>query len=189
MVICKVAVRERTRRGTLCVWLLNLVKESSEVFWNDPRVCRSRWQPHATWAGSLGQWLCKGPLRFSVPPLPAASGSASPDQSLADDFCTYYQQSSILLKRWVQAESKRMHCIGRLLTYTRHSPTGWCIIKISEKEKGVPVMVQWLMNPTSIHEDVVRFLTLPSGLKIRCCHELWCRSKMWLGSRVGVAVV
>ena len=31
-------------------------------------------------------------------------------------------------------------------------------------------------------------LTSPSGLMTRCCCELWCRWKMWLGSRVAVAV-
>ena len=34
----------------------------------------------------------------------------------------------------------------------------------------------------------VQSLALLSGLRIRCCCELWCRSQMWLGSRVAVAV-
>ena len=25
-----------------------------------------------------------------------------------------------------------------------------------------------------------------SGLKIRSCHELWCRSQMWLGSHIAM---
>ena len=32
----------------------------------------------------------------------------------------------------------------------------------------------------------VRSLTSLSGLRIHCCHELWCRSQMWLGSSVAV---
>ena len=32
-------------------------------------------------------------------------------------------------------------------------------------------------------------LALFSGLRIRCCCELWCRLKMWLRSRIAVAVV
>ena len=32
-------------------------------------------------------------------------------------------------------------------------------------------------------------LALLSGLRIRCCHELWCRPQAWLRSCVGVAVV
>ena len=35
----------------------------------------------------------------------------------------------------------------------------------------------------------VRFLASLGGLGIWCCHELWCRSQMHLGSRVAVAVV
>ena len=35
----------------------------------------------------------------------------------------------------------------------------------------------------------VRSLALFSGTGIRCCHELWCRSQMQLGSGVAVAVV
>ena len=39
------------------------------------------------------------------------------------------------------------------------------------------------MNPTSIHEDAGFSL---SGLRIRHCCELWCRSQTWLGSRVAL---
>ena len=34
----------------------------------------------------------------------------------------------------------------------------------------------------------VQSLALLSGLRIHCCLELWCRSQMWLGSHVAVAV-
>ena len=34
----------------------------------------------------------------------------------------------------------------------------------------------------------VRSLASLSGLRIHCCHELWCRSQTWLGSGVAVAV-
>ena len=34
----------------------------------------------------------------------------------------------------------------------------------------------------------VRSLALLSGLRIPCCHELWCRSQRQLGSYVAVAV-
>lgn len=45
------------------------------------------------------------------------------------------------------------------------------------------------MNPTSTHEDSkVQSLALPSGLRIRHCHGLWCRSQRQLGSRVAVTV-
>ena len=35
----------------------------------------------------------------------------------------------------------------------------------------------------------VRSLAFLSGLRIRCCHELWCRLQTWLGSGLAVAVV
>ena len=54
-------------------------------------------------------------------------------------------------------------------------------------------MAQWLMNPTSIHEDVGLIPGLLSGLRIWCCCELWCRvaDTIWIwhccGSGVGQA--
>ena len=49
-------------------------------------------------------------------------------------------------------------------------------------------MAQRLTNLTRIHEDEVRSLASLRGLGIPHCHELWCRSQMWLGSRMDVAV-
>ena len=43
---------------------------------------------------------------------------------------------------------------------------------------GVPLMAQWLPNPAGIHEDMG---SIP-GVRIWHCHELWCRSQMWLKS-------
>ena len=46
-----------------------------------------------------------------------------------------------------------------------------------------------ITNPTSIPEDSFLSLALLSGLRIWHCHELWCRSKMRLGSCIAMAVV
>ena len=35
-------------------------------------------------------------------------------------------------------------------------------------------------NLTSIQEDTGSIPALLSGLRIPCCHELWCRSQVWL---------
>ena len=43
-------------------------------------------------------------------------------------------------------------------------------------------------NLTSIPEDVFGSLALISGSGIQHCCEWWCRSKMWIGSCVAVAV-
>ena len=50
-------------------------------------------------------------------------------------------------------------------------------------------MAQWLTNPTRNHEvaGLIPGLAL-SGLSIRHCRELWCRSQMWLGSQVAVVL-
>jgi len=54
---------------------------------------------------------------------------------------------------------------------------------------GVPIVAQWLTNPTRKHEVAGSILALLSGLRIRRCHELWCRLQMRLGSRIAVALV
>ena len=61
-------------------------------------------------------------------------------------------------------------------------------IQMKGKTSGVPIVAQWLTNPTRNHEVVGSILASLSGLRIRHCHELWCRSQMWLGSHVAVAV-
>ena len=52
---------------------------------------------------------------------------------------------------------------------------------------GVPVVAQSLTNPTRNHEVAGSIPGLAQWV-IRCCHELWYRSKTWLGSCVAVAL-
>ena len=54
---------------------------------------------------------------------------------------------------------------------------------------GIPVMVQQNQILLVSMRTQVQSLASLSGLRIRCCHELWCRSHMRLGSGVAVAVV
>ena len=49
-------------------------------------------------------------------------------------------------------------------------------------------MVQWKRIRLGTTRLQVESLALLSGLKIRCCHELWCRSQTRLGSWVAVAL-
>ena len=55
------------------------------------------------------------------------------------------------------------------------------------KESGVPVVAQWLTNPTRNHEVAGSIPALAQW--VRRCRELWCRSQTRLGSRVAVALV
>ena len=65
---------------------------------------------------------------------------------------------------------------------------GWSHSFKNSVKNGVPVMAQWLTNPTRNHEDAGSILALLSGLRIWCCSELWCRLQMRLESGVVVAV-
>ena len=54
---------------------------------------------------------------------------------------------------------------------------------------GVPVMAQQKQIQLGIMRLQIQSLASLSGLRIRRCHELWCRSQMWLKSGVAVVVV
>ena len=58
----------------------------------------------------------------------------------------------------------------------------------NDKERGVPIVVQWLMNPTRTMRMRIRSLALLIGLGIRRCRELWCGLQTWLWSHIAVAV-
>ena len=61
----------------------------------------------------------------------------------------------------------------------------WCFQNIS---RGVPVMVQWKRIRLGTMRVWVWSLASLSGLRIWHCHELWCRSQMWQGSGIAMAV-
>ena len=46
------------------------------------------------------------------------------------------------------------------------------------KHQGIPVVAQWVKNPTSIHEDAGLIPGLTQWVKDLAFGELWCRSQM-----------
>ena len=56
------------------------------------------------------------------------------------------------------------------------------------KFQGVPVVAQWLTNPTRDHEVVGLTPGLAQWVKNPALRELWCGSQTRLGSRVAVAL-
>ena len=50
----------------------------------------------------------------------------------------------------------------------------------------VLAVAQQVKKPTCVYKDVTPGLA--QWLRIQCCHKLRCRSQMWLGSGVAVAM-
>ena len=82
----------------------------------------------------------------------------------------------------------------------RDPPTPWFYVQIQVHKTNqmtqslktmtrVPVMAQRKQIQLGTMRLQVQSLAWLRGLRIWCCHELWCRSQMRLGSGVAVALV
>ena len=54
---------------------------------------------------------------------------------------------------------------------------------------GVPIVAQWKPIQLGTMRFRVRSLASINGLRIWCCHELWCRSQTRLRSGIAVTLV
>ena len=61
-----------------------------------------------------------------------------------------------------------------------------CATRFEKAFGGVSVVVQQVMNPTGIHEDIGSISDLTQWVKELACSELWCRSQMGLRTRIAV---
>ena len=77
---------------------------------------------------------------------------------------------------------------NKMMVALRSKDTSLAKSILMSLDDDIPIVAQRLMNPTSIPRICVPSLASLSGLRIRHCHELWCRSQTWLGSSVAVAV-
>jgi len=72
--------------------------------------------------------------------------------------------------KWERRETGVQKLQGRKKRKSLPSP-----LPRGSQERGVPVVAQWLTNPTRNVRFRVRSLPLLSGLRIWRCCELWCR--------------
>ena len=56
--------------------------------------------------------------------------------------------------------------------------------EVKQKRRGVPIVAQWKQAQPVSMRIWVQSLASFSGLRIRCCHELWCRLQTQLGFRL-----
>ena len=94
----------------------------------------------------------------------------------------------------------RLAATAPIKPLAQEAPCAVGVVLKREKDKkkkmmqimGFPTVMQWVKNSTAVAgvtaEVWVRSLASLSGLRIWCCHELWCMSQMQLGSRVAVAL-
>ena len=89
--------------------------------------------------------------------------------------------ASSLQSKW--ASKNRQNVTSHWELWRRKSG---CYKSLKQASLGVPIMAQWLTNPTRI-DPWVQSLALLSGLRIQCYWELWCRSQTQLRSGDTVA--
>jgi len=86
------------------------------------------------------------------------------------------------------SKSTSVDCSGHPIADLRWMGGKVLPITVKNGVVGVPVVAQWLTNPTRNHEVAGSIPALLRGLRIWCCRELWCWLQMQLRSGVAVAL-
>ena len=94
------------------------------------------------------------------------------------------------LRIWCWHCSGSGHCrgMGSIPGLRTSQATGVAKKKLKKRKFGVPIVTQQKIIQLGTMRLQDQSLVLLSGLRIRCCCELWCRSQTLLGSGVAVAL-
>ena len=76
-----------------------------------------------------------------------------------------------------------MHTLALTSAIPIQSGWGWQVFGFQNKNQGVPIVVQWVKNPTSIHKDLGSIPRLTQWIKDLALPQLQYRSQMQLRSR------
>ena len=148
--------------------------------------CINGWILKCSWTLrilGLCDWLGGFPNgNISAPSLPMTKGYIFFWNTVYHNLCVEIQFIVLSFKVWLPCPSTTQHTLEVL---SKIPYLLWSSYKLS----GVPVMAQqkriWLVSMRT----QVRSQASVSGLRIRCCRELWSKSQTRLRSGVAVAVV
>ena len=101
--------------------------------------------------------------------------------------CTYIRQNcqNCIMSFWMSNGHTTQNAKDTWSPYYFFCPPHFSGIR--HTSPGVPIMAQQKQILVVSMTMQVRSLASLRRLRMWCCHELWCRSQTWLGSRVAVA--
>ena len=98
-----------------------------------------------------------------------------PGEVQGESAVTFERQKEVLLSR-LEARIRRMDFIQRIENHWRILKLKFVLTTTTTK-RGVPVVAPWKWIWLVSLRTQVPFLASLSGLRIRLCRELWCKSK------------
>jgi len=144
--------------------------------------------------------FCVGPAAestwtWSNVPVPLAPSTCPRQSSFRDSICHGACNSmgvcGLLMTAFALGSSCECHQLfffHKVLLESLKKKNLFDIVHFKQTRSGVPVVAQWKRTQLGSVRMRVPSLASLRGLRIQRCHELWCKSQMWLRSRVAVAV-